>query len=652
MAIDAHRFEGRLEAALSYALTLPVEEASARFEAIWESGAWRADPTRWLQRVNKMRDADRWMPARAGEVTLETLKALGWADAKPHVYNAFLLWADGTSELAERVAVWVSENADAGDADVVLRGAESFFEAFAGPAMKLVDWVLEHAISSLRSPHRVSLLRTLFMRLVELERHQDAALLLNLMLSLDRALQQWPSDLPLWRTVEITGLDQRLVIDLVHGLLRVGETHLAFQPLRARDIYQRTGQIVFEMIARCEIAPRFLERAWEVALEGPPPEDPEVLTSLVSLDAALAKLLWCERKVDRIPWARLFAEAYWRLWRDPSEDRDVLAVRAIRNLAAWRDDVAQGVAEALVERLRTRTDPSTELARDILADGPASVFRVVAALDCFAPMSTPKKPEKPTRPDDREVERLRLQLERFIGSPWPRSLYGLDIAAILKDIIRVELVELEGGDKVRLDGPVLKVARDYPDDLLRAGRHGDELLQAVFLYVAHELVHLPQGIGDIATVRRLRAVGAESNLLHVDLSADHIAALMVHSAVQRWSIVDLKAAILDSLAAFPSSPFHTDASRLRKSLRYVSERLDLLMRRASPQAVTSGYWFVDFGPLGGPAFVFTSGPPLRLIGEVALSKPDTEALLRASDGGEAAVAADRVVERIAQQVVR
>lgn len=652
MAIDGARFAGRLEAELSYLLSLAPDEASSRIEGLWTSGAWRNNPTRWLQRISKLQDTARWTPERCGELTLETLQALGWSDAKPHLHNAFLLWANGTEGLARRVATWVAEHADAGDADVVLKTAERFIDRFGHAATSLIDWTMEHAISTLRSPHRISLLRTVFTRLIELERRGDAALLLNLMLSIDRAFRDWPQDLPLWELVESSGLGPERLSDLIHGLLRVGATHLAFQPLRDFRRYPDTGRHVFGMLAAGEVPRSALELGWEIALRGSPPSTPDGLTSISSLDAALAKLLWCEGEVDRVPWARLFAEAYWRLWRDPTDDGHVLSLAPVRKLAGWRDDVARGVGEALKQRLQSMTGESADLAREILAEGPPGVFRVAAALDCFMPSSVTAPPPKPPRPDDREVERLRHHLERFIATPWPSSVCGLDVGALLRNVTSVELVELDGGDKVRLAGQVLKVARDYPDDLLRDGLRDDALLQAAFLYVAHELVHLPQGLGDIQSVRRLRAAGAESVLMHIDLTADHIAALMVHTAVRRWSLVDLKAAILESLAAFAAGPFHTDASRLRKSLRYVSERLDLLLRRASPQTDMSGYWFLDFGPLGGPAFVFISGPPLRLVGEVPLSKEETDTLMRACDGGDAALAADRVVERIARGVSR
>lgn len=649
MAIDPHRFEGRLEAGLTYALLLTPEEASARFEAIWKSGAWRSNPTCWLQRVNRMGDKTRWTPERAGVVTLETLQALGWEACKPHLYNAFLLWADGTDALAGRVAEWVTspENADAGDVDVVLKGAERFLTRFAVPASRLVDWVLEHGISGLRNPHRLELVRELFLHLADVGRTEDAASLLNLLASLDRGLVSWPDHLPLWKVVERAALDPELVVELVLGLLRVGATHLAFSPMRDVEAFPRTGHIVFVMLAGGVVPHQHLEVGWKVALKHLLPNDSSLLCDIGSLDVGIKQLTWCELNVTA--WSRLFADAYFELWRDPTDERDTLSVPAVRSLAGRNDEGAIGVAQALEPRLRARTDESAVLASDILKEGAWTCFRVVAALDCLAPTPTART-QATIAPDEREVENLRMKLERFVCTAWPANIFGLDVGALLKNVSRVELVALDAGDKVRLDGSTLRVDRTYPDELIVLGVRDDDLLQAAYLYVAHELVHLPQGLGDIKTVRRLRAAGGESNLLHLDLVADHLATLMVHTAVRRWSIVTLKSAILDSLAHFPTGPFATDASRLRKSTRYASERLDLLIRQRDGNASSDndGYWFLDFGPLGGPAFAFQSGPPMRLVGEVPLSKEDTDTLLHAADGPDAAAKADRVVERIAK----
>jgi len=653
MSIDAKRFEGRLDAALSYTLTLEPEEATTRITEIWDSGAWRSDPTRWLQRVNKMRDNKLWTSERAGELTLQTLIELKWEASKPHLYNAFLQWADGTEALATRVAEWVSSNADAGDADVVLRGAEEFIKRYAIPASRLVDWVLEHAVSALRSPHRLEILRVLFLQLTEVGRTNDAVLLLTLMAGLDRGLKDWPHYLPLWRVVEDSSLEPAVVRDLVSSLLRVEQSHLAFEPMRQADDYPRCAALVFEMLIAGELPARYLERGWETAFEVFVPGESDEVTSLPSLDAGLNKLRWF--KGERAPWARFFADAYWNLWRDPTDERDALAVPEVRGLAGWRDDVAQGVAAALAPRLTGRTDDAALLAREILEEGAPTVQRVVAAMDCFAPMPKTTPKSEASRASDSQIEQLRLHLERFILSPWKKPIHGLDVGALLENVVSVELAALTNDDKVQLDGSKLRVDRGYPDLLLTSGATGDELLKAAFLYVAHELVHLPQGLGAKATVGRLRAAGGESNLLHLDLVADHIAALMVHASVRRWSVIELKGAIFNSLTNFPTGPFATDASRLRKSTRYASERLDLLMCQRSPTPDESdhGYWFLDFGPLGGPAFVFLSGPPLRLIGNpVELSKQETDLLLHAADGPEAASKADRVVERIAKAMPR
>ncbi len=160
------------------------------------------------------------------------------------------------------------------------------------------------------------------------------------------------------------------------------------------------------------------------------------------------------------------------------------------------------------------------------------------------------------------------------------GLGGPTVAAVRK----VEFDLLEDDDKVVLDGFRLVVDPRPLQSLKRAlatsvafQRHSPQL--AALLYVLHELVHIPQGIGSMSTVRALRTAGGERELLQLDLAADHAAASMVASARQHLSLAALKEIQAAGLTAFPVDRTHGAAARRRKARRQLSVLCDAMVRR-------------------------------------------------------------------------
>jgi hypothetical protein len=190
---------------------------------------------------------------------------------------------------------------------------------------------------------------------------------------------------------------------------------------------------------------------------------------------------------------------------------------------------------------------------------------------------------------------------------------------------------------------------DYYRDVFRRRGASDDAETLCMLYFVHELLHIPQGIGEFATVQRLRAVGAELTLMHLDLTADHAALLLTHRAVPRWSVTSLERLVSSSLESFPASGFHTQAARHRKAVRLVSTRADLLARERHPGALDRmGYLFVDYAPAGGGLFLLAYGPPQRVLAEVVITAKESQQLNEAADPRrrEGLAEIDLILERL------
>jgi hypothetical protein len=186
----------------------------------------------------------------------------------------------------------------------------------------------------------------------------------------------------------------------------------------------------------------------------------------------------------------------------------------------------------------------------------------------------------------------------------------------------------------------------------RSNRQWEHQRVRALIYFLHELAHVQQGIQEKELVAQLRACGAEATLMHVDLMADHVAALAVHELLPQWSVLDLKRLEGQLLAAFPVSPTHTPLARARKAARLVGLRLDVRLRN-SPRWTArqfEGYAFAEYGPAGGPFLALTSGPPIGVVGVGHLNAEDAALLAAAADASEAPEVAlhrlDAAIDRI------
>lgn len=247
------------------------------------------------------------------------------------------------------------------------------------------------------------------------------------------------------------------------------------------------------------------------------------------------------------------------------------------------------------------------------------------------------------------------ELERVIHHPWMSTVAGVDMRALLDDVLRVEVVDLPDNRAVEIAGEVLRVDGRYPRQAFTSYPH-ERAMMSSLLYVAHELVHVAQGFAGMTTVAHARAVGAETTIMQVDLAADHIAARIVGEVFgPTWSLASLKDETGRGLVAFPVGRFHTEASRQRKAVRLATSRFDLAARSFwNDGAHRDAFFMLDFAPGGSSCLVFVSAAQLRLVcPPLVLEGADREVLLTSADGDvpfeEVMERVDAVVRRLAEQ---
>lgn len=227
---------------------------------------------------------------------------------------------------------------------------------------------------------------------------------------------------------------------------------------------------------------------------------------------------------------------------------------------------------------------------------------------------------------DVRLTTLVLRLQRSKG-----ALYQSVVEPLIAGVKRVRIARLEPGWKVQRHGDALWLDSDY---VARTYRPRQEQTAACALYFFHEMLHLPQGLGDKATVRQLRAAEGEDTLLRCDLAADHAAATLLCQVERRWRLSWLKEVQLRSLAAFPVNETHSPSARRRKCRRLASLGLEVAARRAglvSAQDTTTGALWVDFAREGGPLLLLRSAPLEAVVLSTEVTFAESHILDHAAD---------------------
>ena len=408
-------------------------------------------------------------------------------------------------------------------------------------------------------------------------------------------------------------------------------------PLAAPGDWPASRRALLQALAGGRLPEPLEQHAVKLALGGPAAEGIS-FNSLRVLNMLLDQIIFDAAGVrgaipDAAKWLLLLVHEHIRVSRTALPDQRP-AWHMLSRLAGY--PTTSAVVGPIIRRVLNEV-PGEDgaLARQIMDEGQGSMSSTSAAVSIFGDTGEEDAVEEV---DAGLLEAIRRQLESVINFPWLEPVFAVDLRALIGTASRVEFTKLDKDDKVRAEGEVLHVEREAFDGMIRGSRDQESTLALASLYLVHELVHVAQGIGDKDAVTRLRSTGGETTLMHVDLSADHAAALAVARAEPRWTVSWLKDFQGRSLDDFPARWTHTEASRARKAARLVGLRVDYLARRQGvsvPPALASGYLFADFGPAGGSFLLMAGGPPTSMLGSAPLGREDAEVLARAADEANA-----------------
>ncbi|MCP3140520.1 hypothetical protein [Pyxidicoccus xibeiensis] len=411
------------------------------------------------------------------------------------------------------------------------------------------------------------------------------------------------------------------------------------------------------------VSGRFAQVAWNTAFSSPPDEE---LTRLgVAQGETLADALehlYAKASPPKLPpmvaellgpftgkpspvelspaleqWARFLSREWIRMVGLNAELLGYLTLGAESPVlaGAFKASIREAIAAL-------RPTPDTELALRILDESPNTpeTLRAVTALPLAEPRFTPQ--QKPGR-----HLTLLEEFRRIINLPWSEPVFGADVGRILmEDQVRdVQFTELQNEELVHIGGGWLSLHEEPFRHMAGSIEDEEEFFATATLYFLHEWFHVHQGIGQKLTVEQQRETGSELTLMHLDLSADHVAACMAQRAVPRWTLAELKGLQSQSLLSYRAGRGHTAASRNRKVTRLVSLRLDYLARiaRQTPawlHKLGNGYAFANFSPAGGAMFLLAMGPPVSVLAQ-ALLRPE-EAMLINTAMDEGTEAEDRL----------
>jgi hypothetical protein len=220
------------------------------------------------------------------------------------------------------------------------------------------------------------------------------------------------------------------------------------------------------------------------------------------------------------------------------------------------------------------------------------------------------------------AEDLRSALPSLFSTTALARLPGLagKIGDLLAPVRSVELVPLDDEDKVRIVGDRLLIDPTYLDQLgaLKKGRQARERF---FLYVAHEVAHLFQGVGAKSRVRELHAADGEETLLQVDLEADHAAAVFVNG-LTGIDLITLKWTGLEMLEAFPANVLHFPGAVQRKARRTVGVSADIAARNRGLLVGAGSFAHLHWTRGGGPALLFLRGEHMQLAATFSVNSRD------------------------------
>jgi hypothetical protein len=671
--IEYEAFAGSAPALTLYACALPPEQGFALLRRQLEDGSWRQEPGTWFRYARSV--CFGIAKGRSPElVALQTelARQLMAAPIGPEAHAVLPLLFDLNSfdpQAPELAALrdWLVDHGGPGEAslvaDILTHGILHRTSSKDAPEARallqpLTEWLLRNGAAELRSKRRVELVIQMAVTCHEIGADPAITLAALRYLLVNEGRMPWgrvssTGDFfrsPLLGTIEAAlafpgggayGAALARTADipearwLVQQFLHGEPDLLPFPGLR---------EVLVRGLFRGQIEPprtNAVSELWSAALAGPYPGD-EVATFATAdaLESALQALRcfpeFGPRRSRHTPdarerrrWGRRLATEAIRVWglAGVANHSDVNAPR-LNWAIGFGDDASfdLGVRDGLEAALAARDADSPSLALRILREHPDERRALFSAFRALAPHSERRVTASPA---PHVLSSIRERLLSLLHAPWFEPEAGVNLSSLLKGAREITFQKLSHENKVFIDETSLQVDDAALMEALDTAMSDEEQIALGLIYVVHELVHVQQGIAAKARVVDLRATGAETTLLHLDLSADHATALIVAKATPKWTPLWLKDLQGRSLVRFPAGPLHTSASRARKAQRHVALRLDYLLRKSHPERETrlgGGYAFADFGPAGGRFLVLGSGPPSRLVGSAPLDAKEAALL--------------------------
>lgn len=656
------RFEGHLDAQFMYALARPPVEALALFRRRLDDGSWLEAPLELVNAARCMEQQGRITLDDATDLYAQVVGALERAGARfeEGVHEALRVLVQALAEaparhpILGRLVVWLCAHAGAGEARLVadlvtFAWTKDDEGGWGTPSVlhPLASWMLARGSAELRGRDRVILLAKVVSLAVDVAPDLFIPAIRLLVRSRD-AVNYLPLPVreQVWRRLEealCAGCSPSVAVDLAasFGAPAVGAVFVPGSPL------VQVRRALVGGLLRGELEGGLARElcGWALASEAPNRE--------VARRATLAAL---ERTLDLLPFRVGIedrpeqvgtAQVPGALMRPRPEFvavlldawLDAIGIGAVRRPGAARNRLlmlagyaltSPVVARCLRQRLLDAGEaPGSSLPLAILDGGSTDPVTTSAAVRALRSVRPPVGREERVVPPA-----FAAHLREVLNGRWDERTFGVDPSRLLGSAREVVFTALSSEDKVRIVDDALLIDMAYPLHLAGAGWTDEEQLALLTLYVLHELIHVGQGVGAKTAVQAIREAGAELSLMHIDLAADHAAALLTAVAVRRWHIHWLKELQGRSLVDFPVGPTHPSGSRARKAARLVGVRLDWMVRAlevVSPEVLGDSYAFAEFGPGGGQLLVLVSGPPCTLVACRALTGEAAQVLVAAAD---------------------
>lgn len=249
-------------------------------------------------------------------------------------------------------------------------------------------------------------------------------------------------------------------------------------------------------------------------------------------------------------------------------------------------------------------------------------------------------------------------LGRFLNSVFravhSRRIFGERVPVLLSGARSAAFARLDGEDKVRLDRNVAVFDEDLVRAALDAPWNAEDRLANAALTCVHELVHVWQRIDVKWTVRNLRSVGDETELRHLDLGSDHIAAVLLARPLDS-DIISLKDLQSRSVLEYRISASHSLQSRARKRDRFLSLRADVVSGRlfhaGDEDEIEQRYVYINLFEATSTIAVYEARGPGRLLRSTTLDAEQFACLVNPYSVSEASENIVRIVDRVFGEVL-